>query len=648
MSGDGWIVLQLHDSLCAQGDHVSTHTTLEGAKSAAAAAGCIFINESSGNKFSVRAVDDPQHAILVPSPGGPWKVHARIPSNPVGVKLLLDLPPAPSSPVATRVDNSESGLRGRLDAALAEGDFMEAATISAQLTSRHEEQHGPIELGIEEQDAEDAALAALARARLEDAMERAANPDTKTQSVMINWKREPEERLAPDRTPMALELVRLSAVKATLQAPPPPTRSVGVSDENAELVLRSEELRAKLAEVERQRAMTTTGGLRSRMLDEEADAADAVRAALKAQQAAKEQDGRSVMQLQLAELDARKAQLVSEHEEKVAASKPESVSLLDVHCDAIAAQLEADNTRQRVTVVADKLDALADALADKADAERLKARAASEAEGVSVLASIISKTEETKRQLLAQQAAQEAAAQSATQASGKSVLDVACDGAAVALAEADAIKRASTTDQTTAQLLLDADLDAMDAVRAASKAKEAAGTESTLARTVAEQETAKAALEAELSREEAHAARAKEQRSLVQVQCDETMAALTAAELNTRAGEVGATKADALADALADRDDLKRMQARAKAVAEGEDNVMAAAVKEKAAQLQALAAAPALNPARIKLTDVAQASLEEVELEIKSQEKQAHYEAESAAHEIALSGMNAIVNAECE
>ena len=118
-----------------------------------------------------------------------------------------------------------------------------------------------------------------------------------------------------------------------------------------------------------------------------------VRAALKAQQAAKEQDGRSVMQLQLAELDARKAQLVSEHEEKVArpnprlpgfgainsraltalgpgkkivcagqadmtssgtaprvqaASKPESVSLLDVHCDAIAAQLEADNTRQRV------------------------------------------------------------------------------------------------------------------------------------------------------------------------------------------------------------------------------------------------------------------------------------------------------------
>ena len=35
-----------------------------------------------------------------------------------------------------------------------------------------------------------------------------------------------------------------------------------------------------------------------------------------------------------------------------------------------------------------------------------------------------------------------------------------------------------------AQLLLDADLDAMDAVRAASKAKEAAGTESTLARTV--------------------------------------------------------------------------------------------------------------------------------------------------------------------
>ena len=187
MSGDGWIVLQLHDSLCAQGDHVSTHTTLEGAKSAAAAAGCIFINESSGNKFSVRAVDDPQHAILVPSPGGPWKVHARIPSNPVGVKLLLDLPPAPSSPVATRVDNSESGLRGRLDAALAEGDFMEAATISAQLTSRHEEQHGPIELGIEEQDAEDAALAALARARLEDAMERAANPDTKTQSVMINW-----------------------------------------------------------------------------------------------------------------------------------------------------------------------------------------------------------------------------------------------------------------------------------------------------------------------------------------------------------------------------------------------------------------------------------------------------------------------------
>ena len=45
----------------------------------------------------------------------------------------------------------------------------------------------------------------------------------------------------------------------------------------------------------------------------------------------------------------------------------------------------------QVTVVADKLDALADALADKADAERLKARAASEEEGVSVLASIISK-----------------------------------------------------------------------------------------------------------------------------------------------------------------------------------------------------------------------------------------------------------------
>ena len=47
-----------------------------------------------------------------------------------------------------------------------------------------------------------------------------------------------------------------------------------------------------------------------------------VRAALKAQQAAKEQDGRSVMQLQLAELDARKAQLVSEHEEKVARRYP--------------------------------------------------------------------------------------------------------------------------------------------------------------------------------------------------------------------------------------------------------------------------------------------------------------------------------------
>ena len=54
---------------------------------------------------------------------------------------------------------------------------------------------------------------------------------------------------------------------------------------NAELVLRSEELRAKLAEVERQRAMTTTGGLRSRMLDEEADAADAVCPALQKREA---------------------------------------------------------------------------------------------------------------------------------------------------------------------------------------------------------------------------------------------------------------------------------------------------------------------------------------------------------------------------
>ena len=74
-------------------------------------------------------------------------------------------------------------------------------------------------------------------------------------------------------------------LQATLQAPPPPTRSVGVSGANAELVLRSEELRAKLAEVERQRAMTTTGGLRSRMLDEEADAADAVCPALQKQDA---------------------------------------------------------------------------------------------------------------------------------------------------------------------------------------------------------------------------------------------------------------------------------------------------------------------------------------------------------------------------
>ena len=367
-------------------------------------------------------------------------------------------------------------LRKKLDVAFAEGDFMLAATLSAEMEVR------AIEVGIEpevtrEPEAEvdpadnlksllcppDQRPLDIELDRLKKLRERYLLPRQRLlrlQQAQLDTK---QKLLQQDVTGVGVEMHRLKAMQLAYENQiqcPPRHSSVTLASENQALKQRLDELG------DRVRADTAEISKVDFLMQNYLDTRDALEHAEKLRLKSRDPDT-SVLAERVDAMKAQKKALAATALSS-ADKTTNATSLLDAHCDSIVGVLEEQSLAHRlVNAERSSADVYNDALADRIDAVRAAQKRAEQDAGTSTASVLTQFTREEEKKRNAMLTEEEARAAATPDFS---VLSLYTDQVALDVEEANRVQRLRPETGTLKELMEMALLDEMDARRAVQNA----------------------------------------------------------------------------------------------------------------------------------------------------------------------------------